>query len=232
MSVFHEFLHKLMPKNWQQGNHFFLLDSQYVEFAFRPTVSYAPGAMVTYSGKFFQRNHITAAYRPGVLPTDTTYWIPANPGRDLGDFASLSALSAAHPDPAAGSIATVEDEDAFYKWDKDAGQWLPISGSGVRELLVSFNADLDSVSAPLLFKGLISNIFIVLPASLTGFAFRAKLSGGSSTSLADISALQYWISNQVVADDTLWVLEILVNYAPAQRGEATLIMQYEKVRTL
>ncbi|MDF9799786.1 hypothetical protein OKW21_005049 [Catalinimonas alkaloidigena] len=228
MSLFTEVLSKLKPKNWQNGNHFFVLDSHYVEFAYQATVNYPCGAIVIFQGKFYQRNQVVTDYNPGIAPTNSNYWIAANPGRDIGDHLSLLDLQTAHPNPAPGSIATVEDEDAFYKWDNDNGEWVPISGGGGSDLLVLFDSDLDTVSPPLMFKGLIENIQINLPVNLASYSFQARLNGGSSSVLADINALQSWINTNVVADDTLWILEIIVSYSVGETGEAIVLMQYEK----
>ncbi|WPP48920.1 hypothetical protein [Catalinimonas niigatensis] len=228
MSLFTEVLSKLKPKNWQQGNHFFLLDSHYVEFAYQPTVNYPYGSIVTYQGKFYQRNQVTAGYNPGIAPTNSNYWIAANPGRDLGDYSSLADLQATHPEPAPGSIATVEDEDAFYKWDNDNLEWKAISGSeGLLELSISVHSD-DHVSSPILFVGRIKDILIHEGYDISAVAFQAKTDGGSYTYLSSTYALQSWIDTNIVSEYSLWYLEVVATFTVSYEGETSMLMQYKK----
>jgi hypothetical protein len=149
--------------------------------------------------------------------------------RDLGHFADLAALQTAHPSPAAGSVATVEDEDTWYHWDASATT--PVWKKGAGESTATGFAypvifqELDNVSYPIPFEGPKTGFSTAAPPEITSISYEAKLGSASTwTAIADIASLESWIATNVTTDTTLWQLKVIVN---AISNETSILLKWQ-----
>jgi hypothetical protein len=154
------------------------MKSAYIGFGYDDNLMYKPGSIVTFSGKFYQRSGEITGYSPGIDPSNAVFWRPSNPGRDLGDYSTLSELQSTHPTPAAGSIATVEEDDAFYKWDADNLEWVQVSGNAGQTIHFAIHPDLDNPSQELQFMGVWEVTEAIADSSrITGLQYYFSLNG-------------------------------------------------------
>jgi len=227
MSEFVEVLGKLKPKNFGNGAWFHVVDSGDVNFEFDNTAIYQPQSLVLYNGNWFVRNGTISGYNAGTLPTNTTFFKPLNPGRDLGHFDTLEDLETAYPSPNPGSIATYGTETIIVKWNADAGEYEEVKGGGGdggREYWV--NSDIDTVSAPNTHRGAktLEAENIIMPPELDSITHLASLDGETYEALADEAALNTWVATNVSTDSTVWQHKISANFGSGKSGEVQVIL--------
>lgn len=219
-----EVLGKIKPKNFANGGFFHIADSGDINFNFDSNAYYQSQSLVLYNGNWFVRNNTQAGYNTGTLPTDTDFFKSLNPGRDLGHFDTLEDLETAYPSPNPGSIATYGNETAFVKWNGTSESYEEVkSGGGERGFWV--NSDLDTVSAPQTFKGQKTvDDGVTLPPEIEAYSFLASTDGDTYTSLADITALNNWITANISTDSTVWQLKVVAEFGSGNSGEVQIVL--------
>lgn len=238
----------IVPKNAEAGNHFFVLESNYVDFAFNPLTPYAAGALSLYEGTLFVRTGRVDGYVPGTLPTQTDFWtdtslVPQLSPNDQQALAQIpEKLTArfvtelpANPQEEVLYVNTVTQEGKIYQ----NGQYIQL-GSGQLEatapyefqvpvpIILGFNTNLDTGNeVQLYFPAGIKNVKWDIDRNrVANEIFYAQTpNGGESPALPSDSELQIWIDDNTTAT-TGFYLRVVITPVASYQGEITGSLTY------
>jgi hypothetical protein len=124
-------------------------------------------------------------------------------------------------------FAMVMNPLSLWLYDPNTQAWTQVGGgtsggSTGRSFMLSFD-DYTTVSPVLVFKGAKSGISVVKTKEISSYSFEAKLDSASTyTALADVTALQTWVTTNVTTENTVWNVRVLVTFIGGFLGETSL----------